>query len=178
MDFLAELDAQNRRINAEIDEMLADGVLKRQKEVFEEYKRYQQDMVICSTSIGESLAKMSLDFRERAFALVDKKRDEYINLQNEAKQQAIDDFEDIMRRFPEGSRARETMEDVIKDQVKGIIEESRSFLKTIQADFSKLADTIDQVVKETQRNANKYLTDSMRGVSNCASNVGNIKRIE
>ena len=177
-EFFAELDAKKRRENAEIDEMLAEGVLKRQKEIIEEYKRYQQDMAMCAKSIGESLGRMSLDLRKQAIALVDEKREQYKNLQNEAKQQATDDFEDIRSRFPEGSRARETMEEVISDQVKGIIADSRSFLKTIEADFAKLADNIDQIVKETQINTNQYLNASMDRAMTRALNVDNVKQIE
>ena len=177
-EFFADLDAKKRRQNAEIDEMLNEGVKKRHQEIIEEYKKYKQDMAMCAVSIGDSLGKMSFDLRKQAIDLVDKKREQYIKLQNEAKEQAANDFEDVMKRFPEGSRARETMEDVITDQVKGIIADSRSFLKTIQDDFAKLADNIDQVVRETQNHTNQYLDASMDRTMKQALNAGNIKQIE
>ena len=163
---------ENRRRNAEIDAMIADKDLERQSKIAETIANYQKTMAECSVSIGRSLGAMNIELRERATALVEEKQERYSKLQADAAEKAMAQFESIAARFPEGSKPREIMEESVGRQLNNIIETSYKFLQTIDADFSRMMESIGRITEKTMDNANQYISPTF------AKSVTNQKRLE
>ena len=165
--FMQQLELDNRRLNAEIDDMIARKEIERGSKIAESIANYQKTMAECSVSIGKSLGMMNIELRERATALVEDKQQQYKALQDAAMDKAMEQFEKIGNKFPEGSRPRQIMEDAVGKQLNNIIETSDRFMRTIDEDFSKMMDSVRQITENTMNNANNYIsptfTKSMTG---------------
>ena len=170
--FQQEMALENRRRNAEIDALIADKDLERQSKIAETIANYQKTMAECSVSIGRSLGAMNIELRERATALVEEKQERYSKLQADATEKAMAQFESIAARFPEGSKPREIMEESVGRQLNNIIETSYKFLQTIDADFSRMMESIGRITEKTMDNANQYISPTF------AKSVTNQKQLE
>ena len=156
--FQQDLEIQNRKLNAEIDDMIARQEIERGSKIAESIANYQKTMSECSVSIGRSLGMMNIELRERATALVEDKQKQYKALQDSAMEKAMEQFEKIGNKFPEGSRPRQIMEEAVGKQLNNIIETSDRFMQTIDADFSKMMDSVRQITENTMNNANNYIS--------------------
>ena len=156
--FQQELELENRKRNAEIDDMIASKEIERGSKIAESIANYQKTMAECSVSIGKSLGMMNIELRERATALVEQKQQQYKALQDAAMDKAMEQFEKIGDKFPEGSRPRQIMEEAVGKQLNNIIETSDRFMRTIDEDFSKMMDSVRQITEGTMSNANQYIS--------------------
>ena len=156
--FMQQLELDNRRLNAEIDDMIARKEIERGSKIAESIANYQKTMAECSVSIGKSLGMMNIELREHATALVEDKQQQYKSLQDAAMDKAMEQFEKIGNKFPEGSRPRQIMEDAVGKQLNNIIETSDRFMRTIDEDFSKMMDSVRQITENTMNNANNYIS--------------------
>ena len=78
--------------------------------------------------------------------------------QDAATEKAMAQLENISAKFPEGSKANEMMTASVVKQLDNIIETSNNFMKTIDADFSKMMDSIGRITESTMLNANQYIS--------------------
>ena len=86
--FQQELELENRKRNAEIDDMIASKEIERGSKIAESIANYQKTMAECSVSIGKSLGMMNIELRDRATALVEQKQQQYKALQDAAMDKA------------------------------------------------------------------------------------------
>ena len=93
--FIQNLQIENRRRNAEIDDMIAVREIERGSKMAESIANYQKTMAECSVSIGKSLGMMNIELRERATALVEDKQKQYKALQDAEMDKAMEQFEKI-----------------------------------------------------------------------------------
>ena len=156
--FQQELELENRKRNAEIDDMIAAKEIERGSKIAESIANYQKTMAECSVSIGKSLGMMNIELRERATALVEDKQQQYKALQDAAMDKTMEQFEKIGNKFPEGSKPRQIMEDAVGKQLNNIIETSDRFMRTIDEDFTKMMDSVRQITENTMSNANNYIS--------------------
>ena len=70
----------------------------------------------------------------------------------------------IQEDFPEGSRARTIMEDAVAEQFAVIVENSRNFLKMIDADFLKMTDNLDAISKSAREHTDQYISMTLGGL--------------
>jgi hypothetical protein len=156
--FQQELALENRKRNAEIDAFISDEEIKRQSKIAETLANYQRTMAECSVSIGKSLGAMDIELREKATALVMQRHVEYKQLQESATEKAMAQLENISKKFPEGSTANEMMTASVINQLNNIVETSNNFMRTIDADFEKMMDSIRRITESTMLNANQYIS--------------------
>ena len=156
--FQQELELENRKRNAELDALIAEKEIERSSKIAESISNYQKVMAECSVSIGKSLGMMNIELRERATSLVMQKQEQYKELQESATEKAMAQLENIANKFPEGSKANDMMTDTVIKQLNNIIDTSNKFMQTIDADFSKMMDSIGRITEKTMTNANQYIS--------------------
>lgn len=156
--FQQELALENRKRNAEIDALIQEKELERQSKIADTIANYQKTMAECSVSIGKTLGLMNIELREKATALVMEKQEQYKQLQESATEKAMAQLENISAKFPEGSKANEMMTASVVKQLDNIIETSNKFMQTIDADFTKMMDSIGRITESTMLNANQYIS--------------------
>lgn len=167
--FMQQLEFDRQKFNAEIDDMIARKEIERNSLVMESIANYQRTMAECTVSIGNSLGNMNIELRERATALVEEKQRQYSALQDAAMDKASAQLERIYEKFPTETRARTIMENAVEKQLNNIIETSDRFMRTIDADFSKMMDSVQRITENTMTNASQYISPAfankaLRGV--------------
>ena len=89
----AKIDADIRRWNTEIDQMILEQEDARRDRLVECIKRYQIDLANATTDIVENIGMMSLELREKANELVQQKTESYIEMQKKAETAAMERLE-------------------------------------------------------------------------------------
>lgn len=158
--FMQQLEFDRQKFNAELDDMVARKEIERNSLVMEAIANYQRTMAECTVSIGNAIGNMSIELRERATALVEDKQKQYSALQDAAMDKATAQLERIYEKFPTESRARTIMENAVEKQLNNIIETSDRFMRTIDADFSKMMDSVQRIAEGTMTNAGQYISPS------------------
>ena len=158
--FLQQLDQDRQKFNAELDDMIARKEIERGSLIAESIANYQKTMAECSVSIGKSLGMMNIELRERATALVEEKQRQYSAMQDAAMEKAAAQLENIDKKFPSGSRSRDIMENAVEKQLNNIIDTADRFMRTIDADFSKMMDSVQRITENTMNNAGQYISPS------------------
>lgn len=161
--FMQKLEQDRQKFNAEIDDMIARKEIERNSLVMEAIANYQRTMAECTVSIGNAIGNMSIELRERATALVEDKQRQYSALQEAAMDKATAQLEKIYEKFPTESRARTIMENAVEKQLNNIIETSDRFMRTIDADFSKMMDSVQRIAEGTMNNAGQYISPAFAG---------------
>ena len=156
--FMQQLEFDRQKLNAELDDMVARKEIERNSLVMEAIAKYQKTMAECTVSIGNSLGNMNIELRERATALVEDKQRQYSALQEAAMDKASAQLERIYEKFPTETRARTIMENAVEKQLNNIIETSDRFMRTIDADFSKMMDSVQRITESTMTNASQYIS--------------------
>ena len=156
--FMQKLELENRKLNAELNDLMAERQLERDKKFAETLERYQKTMAECNMSIANSLNNMNTDFRQKAHDLIQLKKREYAKIREEEINMIMNQLDQVISRYPEGSRAREIMEDGISKQINGVFENSMQFMRVVENDFAKMMDTMDQITNHAESNANQYMS--------------------
>lgn len=156
--FQQELALENRKRNAEIDALIEEGEIARRKKIIETVENYRKTMAECTVSIGNSLGAMTIELRARATDLLMEKQIQYKKLQDDATEHAMNQLEIIAKKFPEGSKANDMMTESVINQLNNIVETSRKFMETIDADFSKMMESINRITERAIDNANQYIS--------------------
>ena len=171
----AELAADQRKWNAEIDQMIADQEDARSDKLVESIKRYQIDLANASRDIINSIGEMSLELREKANKLVQEKTNDYIALQKAATDDATQRLTIIGERFANNERVRIRMEDSVIDNMDAVINHANNFITELSEDIKRLNQNIDILARESVDNINKQLaplTNSLgKSIENHSSNV-------
>ena len=156
--FESDLDLKHRQSIIELDEMIANNEFRRQTQIVEAIKQYQNDLSETYVAVANSIGRMSLELRAHAYKLVDERAKEYRKIQEEANQNAMASFAELEARFPEGSRAREIMENSIGTQLANIVSNANRFICAMETDITQMANNIDQITTRAIENADKYLS--------------------
>jgi len=156
--FMQKLELDTRKLNAELDEMIVDKEFERRKQLLDAIKEYQITMAESSASISTNLGKMTVEVRRQAHDLIQEKKQAYIQMQKDARDDAKEQLKQIQEDFPEGSRARTIMEDAVSEQLAAIVENSRSFMKMIDADFARITENLDLISRNAAENTNQYIS--------------------
>ena len=163
--FNQQLEMERAKMNAELDDMVARKEIERGALVLKAMQDYNKTVSECAVSIGNSLGKMSIELRRQAHELVLEKKQAYLDMQEKVQQDAMKKFEEIAKRFPEGSKARDTMEEAVGKQLFQIMDSAGDFMKVIDTDFANMLANIDNVVGKTT----DHLTANQPGYLNPGS---------
>ena len=82
--FAQQLEFDNRKFNAELDDMIADRDFERRKRILDAVKDHQITMAQYAASIDASLSKMTVELRRQAHNLIQEKKPAYIQMQIDA----------------------------------------------------------------------------------------------
>ena len=87
---MQQLELDRQKLNAELDDMIADKEIERSKKILDAIKEYQITMAESSKSINESLGKMTIELRRQAHDLMEEKKQIYQKMQKEATNNAME----------------------------------------------------------------------------------------
>lgn len=153
----AKLDIDIRRWNAEIDQMISEQDDARRDRLVEALKRYQIDLANASTEIANSIGIMSIELRERANGMLLEKTKEYMKLQEEAQNVAMNRLEEIQTRFANNERMRMRMEDSVINSMDSVVDAAGRFITELSDDLKRLNQNTDELMRLGIANTNKYL---------------------
>ena len=147
--FNQQLEMERAKMNAELDDMVARKEIERGALIIQAMQEYNKTVRECAVSIGNSIGKMSMELRRQANDLILEKQQAYLDMQDKIQQDAMNKYESIAKRFPEGSKARDTMEEAVGKQLFQIMDASADFMKVINTDFANMLANIDNIVGKT-----------------------------
>lgn len=176
----AKIDADVRRWNAEIDQMILQQEDERRDRLVECMKRYQIDLANAARDIVNSIGLMSLELRAKANEMVLEKTKEYRALQDESKKQSMLELKEVKEMFFEDDP------DTYKMMVSDIMQEKRSaielagrFIVELSEDMKRLNQNTDDLMRVGMENANKYIAPMAGGLGvTLGTTLDNTKRIE
>ncbi len=176
----AKVDADIRRWNAEIEQMILQQADERRDRLVECLKRYQLDLSNAAKDIVNSIGLMSLELRAKANEMVLEKTKEYRALQDESKKQSLLELKEVKEMFFNDDP------DTYKIMVGEIMEERRSaidlagrFIVELSEDMKRLNQNTDDLMRMGMENANKYLAPMANGLGvKLDTTLYNTKRIE
>lgn len=176
----AKIDADIRRWNAEIDQMILQHEDERRDRLVECMKRYQIDLANAARDIVNSIGLMSLELRAKANEMVLEKTKEYRALQDESKKQSMLELKEVKEMFFEDDP------DTYKMMVSEIMQERRSaielagrFIVELSEDMKRLNQNTDDLMRMGMENANKYIAPMAGGLGvTLGTTLDNTKRIE
>ena len=175
----AKIDADIRRWNAEIDQMILQQEDERRDRLAECIKRYQIDLANAARDILNSIGIMSIELGERPNKLVLEKTKEYIAIQDKAKDDAMNRLEEIGTRFANNERVRIRMEDSVINNMDSIINQADKFITEIAEDFQRLNQNTDDLMRMGMENTNKYISPMAGGLGvTLGTKINDTKRLE
>lgn len=121
---------------------------------------------------------MSLELREKANELVQQKTESYIEMQKKAETAAMERLEEIDVRFANNERVRIRMEDSVIDNMNAIIDHANELMKEIAADFKRLNQNTDDLMRMGMENTNRFLQPMSNGLGVTLPNPDEIKKLE
>lgn len=153
-----QLNAEERKLNEEIYQMIIDKDFERTMKKAEFIKKYQEDIIKLGATITNSLGKMSIELRNSAQNLVLEKTKQYMNLQLEVKERLKNDLKDLNDLFGDDEESKSMMRKVSFEQVQIILESTRNFINSMNRDIENMTANIDEITKKTVENTNQYLS--------------------
>lgn len=154
----AELDADIRRWNAEIDEMIADKEMERHDRLVESLKKYQLDLANAIMDIVENLNSMSIEIRKQAIDLITDKTKEFCDLKQDVRKQADARMAEIARLYANNERVRIRMEDSILDDMDQVITEANKLIHILAEDMKQLIANSDEMERIGWDTIQKYVS--------------------
>lgn len=154
----AELAVDQRKWNAEIDELIADNQAKRNEQMVDSLKRYQIELANATKDIVESLGLMSLELRRQANNLLEEKTMEYKKIQDDAKRQSIEELKEVKEMFfKDDPDTYKIMVNNIMAERRAMVDVAQKFMIELSEDFKRLNNNTDDLLKMGMNNVNKYL---------------------
>lgn len=153
----AEINAEIRKTNAEIDQMINEQEDARRDKLVESIKRYQIDLAKASCEIVNSIGVMSLELREKANNMVIEKTKVYKAMQEDAIEQSQNRLLEIDEKFANNERVRIMMEDRVINQMDSIVDMAGRFILELSEDIKRLNANTDELMKMGMDNVSSYL---------------------
>lgn len=175
----AEIDAEIRRWNAEIDQMINNQEDERRDKLVEAIKRYQIDLAKASRDIVNSIGLMSLELREKANNMVLEKTKEYKKIQDEAKKESLLQLKEAKELFfNDDPSTYELLRDNILQERKDMIDMAGQFILTLSKDIENLNANTDKLMQMGMNNVSAYLQPMANALGiNETDTTNNTKRI-
>ncbi len=133
-----KLEADKRRWNAEIDDLIRMNEIERNKRILNAVIEYRRSMIEDAQSIANNLSHMEMSLASEAHELVLKKTEEYEKLQEKALKQCDEQLAEIDRMFADNERIRIKREDMVLAQTEGIINAAKAFISELNEDIKRI----------------------------------------
>ena len=152
------IDADARRWNAEIDQMISDQEQARNDRVVESLKNYQLDLSRATLEIVKNLGEMSLELRAKANDMIQEKTEAYRKMQKEAIAEYNNELKEVKEMFADDRETFEMMRNEIIDERRSIIDLAKSFILELSDDIKRVNQNIDELTRMGMNNTDKYLS--------------------
>lgn len=163
-----KLTAEERKLNEEINEMILDNQLARNKEMIELEKQYRLEMAEAAQKLAATLTRISTDAREKILSLYIEKKKEYLDLQDREKASMISTVKGIKEIFPDNTAEIAT---VCIEQIKAIAKNSSEFSAALNRDMENLFIFIDGETGNMADIATKYLRPAASNQPEITQNI-------
>ena len=99
-------------------------------------------------------------------------------MQKKAETAAMERLKEIDVRFANNERVRIRMEDSVIDNMNAIIDHANELMKEIAADFKRLNQNTDDLMRMGMENTNRFLQPMSNGLGVTLPNPDEIKKLE
>lgn len=135
---LAQLEAEKRRWNADIDHLIGIREIERNKRILKAIIEYRRSMIEDAKSIADNLSHMEMSLIAEAHELVLRKTEQYKTLQERAMEQCDKQLIEIGEKFKDNERIRNKREDMILAQTEDIINAAKDFISELNEDIKRI----------------------------------------
>ncbi|NWH06103.1 hypothetical protein [Desulfobacter latus] len=139
------------KIIAEIEQWKQDKDFARKKAVSDAIIEYQRELTKLNVNAINAIGHMQLDLRERVQNMIIDKTKQYKTLQNEAKQEAINEYKIIMKEFANEPEIKQNMIKQVDESVAIIIHNSKAFITELTEDLRSVNKSIDLLALNGQK---------------------------
>ncbi|MFQ9270080.1 hypothetical protein [Ruminococcus callidus] len=174
----AKIDADTRRWNAEIDQMILEQEDARRERLVECLKRYQIDLATATRDIVESIGMMSLSLRERANQMVLEKTKEYRAMQYESSRQSALELKEAQEMFADDPETFQILRDAIMSERADAVELASRFIVELSEDIKRLDLETTALLNDGWKNINKYLSPMADRLGVTLANPDEMKKLE
>lgn len=154
--FHMELSVEERKLNAEIDNLLYDKDLDRRKQMIELEVSYRTKMTEVAQKLAQIMVELEVNNRNKLLSLYMEKEKEYRLVQENYKKDMFTTIAEIKKILPE-ELCNEVILDEIKIQLQSMRERADNFNSLIFNDLQNVFGIVDQSIIEITGISKKYL---------------------
>ena len=170
-DLAIRKQTEVHRIMSEIDELQKDKDFQRMKLVSESIMKYQAELTKLNVNAINAIGNMQLELREKAQNLVYDKTVRYKELQDKAINEASDDLEKILEKFPNNERVQDIMIKAVDKRLSNVIDTAQNFLLELNEDIKLLNKSINSLAEGGQKFIEKHLDNFHQLPNNSSSKM-------
>ncbi len=170
-DLAIKKQTEVHRILSEIDELQKDKDFQRMKLVSESIMKYQEELTKLNVNAINAIGNMQLELREKAQNLVYNKTVKYKELQDKAINEASDDLEKILEKFPDNERVQDIMIKAVDKRLSNVIDTAQNFLLELNEDIKLLNKSINSLAEGGQKFIEKHLDNFHQLPNNSSSKM-------
>lgn len=156
-DLSIKKETEVHRIISEINELQKDKDFQRMKLVSESIMKYQQELTTLNVNAINAIGTMQLELREKAQDLVYNKTIKYKELQDKAIDEAGEDLEKILEKFPDNERMQDILIKAVDKRLSNVIDTAQNFLLELNEDIKLLNKSINSLAEGGQKFIEKHL---------------------
>lgn len=156
-DLAIKRETEVVRIIAEIEDLRKDKDFARKKDVSNAIIEYQRELARLNVNAINAIGHMTLDLRERVQNMILDKTRQYKALQNEAKQEAMNEYKIIMREFANEPEIKQSMIHHVDQSLTIIINNSKIFITELTEDLRSVNKSIDILALNGQKFIENHL---------------------
>lgn len=160
--FHMELTVEERKLNAEIDNLLYDKDLDRRKQMIELEVSYRTKMTEVAQKLAQIMVELEVNNRNKLLSLYMEKEKEYRLVQENYKKDMFTTIAEIKKILPE-ELCNEVILDEIKIQLQSMRERADNFNSLIFNDLRNVFGIVDQSIIEITGISKKYLEPQSSG---------------
>ena len=160
--FYMELSVEERKLNAEIDNLLYDKDLDRRKQMIELEVSYRTKMTEVAQKLAQIMVELEVNNRNKLLSLYMEKEKEYRLVQENYKKDMFTTIAEIKKILPE-ELCNEVILDEIKIQLQSMRERADNFNSLIFNDLQNVFGIVDQSIIEITGISKKYLEPQSSG---------------
>jgi len=152
-------ETEVHRVICEIDELQKDKDFQRMKLVSESIMKYQKELTTLNVNAINAIGNMQLELREKAQNLVYSKTLRYKELQDKAIDEAGDDLEKILLKFPDNEKAQNILISAVDKRLSNVIDTAQNFLLELNEDIKLLNKSINSLAEGGQKFIENHLNN-------------------
>lgn len=160
--FNMELSVEERKLNAEIDNLLYDKELDRRKQLIELEVSYRTQMTEVAQKLAQIMVELEVNNRNKLLSLYMEKEKEYRLVQENYKKDMFTTIGEIKKILPE-ELCNEVILDELKIQLQSMRERADNFNSLIFNDLQNVFGIVDQSIIEITGISKKYLEPQSSG---------------